>query len=217
MEIALHKQKWDAWQYAAVSAYLLLPLVLWPISFIVLKQYFAYAMLVSSLILALFTFAIFKRIEFVKSGHSAISAIALGAAGAVALYFVFIGGAYALHYLGFYAGVQSVYAMVYSQGTGIVLAFGLGLIGIFEEVYWRYGLQRLFGSAGGRIARYSWIAAALFYGAVHLLTLNLVLAGAALVVGLATSWIASRRGILASIITHIVWIEMIILIFPPRL
>ena len=199
-----------------VIAYLLLPLVLWPVSFILLRQYFAYAMLASSFALALFTALVYREIVLIKGG-SAVLSILWGIVGAIALYAIFIAGAYVLRQMGLYSGVEAVYSMVYSQGTGIVLAAGLGMIGIFEEVYWRYGLQRLFGSAGGVLAKFAWVFAALFYGATHFLTANLVLVLAAFVVGIVTSWIASRRGIMASIITHIVWIEMIILVWPPRL
>jgi hypothetical protein len=198
-----------------VWLYLLLPLLLWPISFILLRQYFAYAMLASSFLLALLTVLAYKKVVFVK-GRGLLLPVVLGIVGAIALYLLFWVGGLSLYSLGFYSGIVAIYSMIGSQGGGWVLAVGLAFIAIFEEIYWRYGLMRLFGEMDGRLARFSWLVAAFYYGAVHLLTLNFILAGAALFVGLVTAWIANKKGVLASIITHIVWIELIVVLFPIR-
>jgi hypothetical protein len=195
--------------------YVLLPLLLWPVSFVLLRQYFAYAMLVSSSLLALLTVLVHKKILFLN-GRGLLPPILLGVAGAVVLYLLFWLGGFSLYSIGLYNGVNAVYSMIGSQGGGVLLAVGLALIGIFEEIYWRYGLTKLLGKSGGWVARFSWIIVAFYYGAVHLLTLNFVLAAAALVVGLVTGWIANRKGILASMLTHIIWIELIVVLFPVR-
>ena len=193
--------------------YLLLPLVLWPATFIVFKSQFIYAMSISTLILGTFTLLRYRRyIRWSKGGLASV--FAWGLAGAALLYAIFfIGYLIAIH-LGMVGYVYQVYSEIYSQNGFILTAVLLALIGVFEELYWRGGLQGYMDKRPGKFKGKGWLAAALYYSLVHISTLNPVLVVAAMFVGFTASTIAYKRGIAASTITHVVWIELIVLILP---
>lgn len=195
-------------------AYLALPLLLWPLSFIVLQSVFIYALAASTAILAALSLLFYrKRIVWVR-GDKKRAAVAFGAAVALVLYLVFVAGGAASSALGIGSYVSSVYASIYgSQGRGISTIVLLAVIGVFEEIYWRGGLQ---GYAAGtqRFATMPWIASAAYYTLVHVSTLNPILVVAAFFVGIFTGFVAHKAGILASMVTHIIWIEAIVVFFP---
>ncbi len=193
--------------------YFFLPLILWPVSFILLQSVFIYALTVSTAILALFTLYKYK-VSWVRTKNWYYAVIA-GLLGALVLYLLFVFGNVVTNALGLSGFVSSVYASIYgTQGKNAVTVVLLALIGLFEEIYWRGGLQGYVESKSGRFKKIPWIASTAYYGFVHISTLNPILVVAALVVGVVTSIIAYKFGIAASAITHILWIEAIVIFFP---
>ncbi len=196
------------------ALFLFLPVLLWPLTFIILRNVFIYSMLASTFILALISLRWYKkRIKWI--GRNVYASIAAGAIGAFLLYMVFYIGRYATLYLGINGLVVDVYSMIYAGVAKIPLIFILALIGIFEEIYWRGALQGYIKrSSLPLLGAFPWIGSTLYYSAVHISTLNPVLVIAAFFVGLVTSIIANRYGIISSMITHIIWIELIVLFIP---
>ena len=193
--------------------YLLLPLALWPATFIVFKSQFIYAMSISTLILGAFTLVCYRR--YVCWSRGGLPSVFLwGLAGAAALYAIFFIGYLAAIHLGMAGYVYQVYSEIYAQNGFALTAVLLALIGVFEELYWRGGLQGYMDKKPGRFKGKGWLASALYYSAVHISTLNPVLVAAAMFVGFTASSIAYRKGIAASTVTHVVWIELIVLILP---
>lgn len=195
--------------------FVLLPLVLWPISFILLKSIFIYAMLSSTFILAVFSIAMYKKkIPWNRIGNY-ILVIMMGIFGAFILYLLFFAGFLGVSALGLNNSVSSVYQMIYGGiSNKYALFIMLALIAIFEEIYWRGALQSFMEKHLRALSKMPFIPCSIYYALVHLSTLNIVLVGAAFVVGLVTSVLAYRYGIIASIITHIIWIEAIVIFLP---
>ncbi len=188
-------------------------MILWPLVFITFRSVFVYAMACATFVLALFSLLKQKRLIVWKK-RSLASAIFAGVAGAVLLYLLFLAGYYLSQSLGLEGYVSQIYTMIYSQASLPLIVVLLALIAVFEEMYWRGGLQG-YAAKHSRVFRSKpWIAAVLYYSVVHLATLNPILALAAFFVGLVTSLVADRYGIIASIIAHILWIEAIIVFLP---
>lgn len=194
--------------------FLLLPVFLWPLSFILLRSEFIYAMLASTFILAALSLALHRRIVPWKRLSNNISLVSVGLVGALILCIVFLLGSMAVALLGLSASLSDVYAMIYSISNKAVLLVLLALIAVFEEIYWRGALQAYFERRAGSFSKVPWALTAAYYALVHLSTFNVVLVGSAAVVGVATGIIAYRYGILSSIVTHIVWIELVVVFLP---
>ncbi len=196
-------------------AYLIAPVLLWPIVFVLLRGIFVYAMLVAAVSLALFTLLRYRRyIKLSYNGGSYLSMIWLGILGSIALYLAFFIGYQLTVLLGLNGYVSLVYTMLYSQGSRILVAPILAIIGVSEEIYWRGGLQGYLRKNSRLFRKMPWLGSTLWYSAVHLLTFNPILALAAFFVGIITGIVAERYGIVASSIAHIAWLEAIILIIP---
>ncbi len=127
--------------------YLLLPVLLWPLVFIVFSGTFVYAMACATLLLAALTLLRYKKYVFWKAKRLR-NVLLLGLAGAIALYAIFYAGYLLASYVGYAIYVQEVYALIYSNGSTLVLAALLALIRICEEIYWRGGLR---GSSQTRV------------------------------------------------------------------
>lgn len=193
--------------------YLALPLLLWPVVFIVFSHSFVYAMSVATFILAAFSLWRYRgNITWSRKGAARMAAA--GIIGAVALYLAFLAGYYLSVATGMGSYVGLVYSMIYSQAPRAVIFVLLALIGLFEEIYWRGGMQGYAAKHSRRFGSIPWLASTIYYSLVHISTLNPVLVLAALLVGLVTSIIADRYGILASAMAHIAWIEAIIIFLP---
>ena len=195
--------------------YLALPLVLWPLSFVVLRSEFIYALAASTALLAALTLLFYRKSIKWTRGSSKLAVVLFGASSAFVLYLIFVAGGMLTTALGAGSYVASVYASIYgTQGKGALTMLLLAVIGIFEEIYWRGGVQGYAESHFTRFAKAPWIASAAYYAFVHTSTLNPILVVAALVVGLVAGIVAHKAGILASIITHVLWIEAIVVFFP---
>ncbi len=191
-----------------------MPVILWPISFILLRGIFIYALLGSVFILAALSLAMYKKTIPWKRIKSNWKVVVAGLAGAAILYLIFYFGSFAASALGIGGLVGNVYRMIYGSVARLQLIILLIFIAIFEEIYWRGALQNYVKNNSKTFRSFPWIATTIFYALVHIASLNLILVIAAFIVGLVTSIIAHRYGIISSIITHIVWIELIVVFLP---
>jgi len=121
------------------------------------------------------------------------------------LYFVFYGGNIISTRLGLEGEVLYVYELV---PKGLLSIFLLALIGVMEEAYWRGLLQHIILENDLKI---NWIYAAVLYGIVHSVSLNLILVIAAFIVGLFLSFTAKKLGLIGSSIVHVTWIYLMFL------
>ena len=193
--------------------YIALPLVLWPLSFDVFSRYFVYGMAISTLLIGSLTLVWFRdRLHWFRLG--AIIVILTGILFAFIMYMVFIGGYAILTYLGLSKYVVMVYAMIRRSISKYALAVALVIIGIMEELYWRGGLQELMRGVGGIARREPWLLSMTYYTLIHISTLNLALVAGAFAVGLIDGLLADKVGLTASTITHILWLELIMVILP---
>ncbi|WP_069807342.1 CPBP family glutamic-type intramembrane protease [Vulcanisaeta thermophila] len=198
---------------AVTTLYVALPTVLWPVSFIVLANYFVYAMSLSTLVLGIFTILRFRdKIIPFRLGKPLV--VTVGIITAFILYGVFVGGDHLLMYMGLSKYVGLTYEIVYSMISKPALAMALVIIGIMEELYWRGGLQELMRGAGGVFRREPWILSMTYYTLVHISTLNLALIAGAFAVGLIDGLLADKVGLASSIITHVLWLELIMVVLP---
>ncbi|KUO85670.1 MAG: abortive infection protein [Vulcanisaeta sp. MG_3] len=193
--------------------YIALPLVLWPLSFDVFSRYFVYGMAISTLLIGSLTLVWFRdRLHWFRLG--AIIVILTGILFAFIMYIVFIGGYAILTYLGLSKYVVMVYAMIRRSISKYALAVALAIIGIMEELYWRGGLQELMRSVGGIARREPWLLSMTYYTLIHISTLNPALVAGAFAVGLIDGLLADKVGLTASTITHILWLELMMVILP---
>lgn len=196
------------------TIFVLLPILLWPISFILLKNIFVYALLGSVFILAALSVIFYRKIIPWRKIKNNFYIIAIGIIGAVALYLIFYFGNFAASFVHIGGLVGNVYSMIYGSVPKMQLIVLLFFIAIFEEIYWRGALQAYIQKNWKIAAQFPWIATTIFYTLVHIAALNFILVVAAFFVGIVTSFIAHKYGILSSIITHIVWIELIVVFLP---
>ncbi len=194
--------------------YLLLPMILWPLSFIVFRAYFIYSLAASVSLLAIGSFILWRPDIRWSRGRFPLGTLGIGLLGAALLYLLFVGGNIATTAVGLGGDVQNVYGEIYGNQSGIVLVALLALIGVGEETYWRGGLQAVVEKWSPAFRKVPWVVSTAYYTGVHLSTLNPVLVGAAFVVGLVTGLVADRAGVGASILTHVIWIEAIVVFFP---
>ncbi|ADN51797.1 CPBP family glutamic-type intramembrane protease [Vulcanisaeta distributa] len=194
-------------------AYIVLPLVLWPLSFDVFSRYFVYGMALSTLLLGSLSLAWFRdRLRWFRI--NAVVVIVLGLIMSGVLYMVFIGGYALLKYMGLAGYVVIVYEMVRGMVNAYALSIALVIIGFMEEVYWRGGLQELARGLGGIFNGEPWIASMIYYTLVHISTLNPALIAGAFAIGLVDGVLADKAGLTASIITHVVWLELMMVLLP---
>jgi membrane protease YdiL (CAAX protease family) len=194
--------------------FLVLPVLLWPLSFIALRGVFIYALLASTFVLTCFSFAFNGREIGWRRVKGSYYLVGAGIAGALILYLMFYAGNLAASAFGIRGLVGNVYQMIYGSVAKMRLIILLAFIGVFEEIYWRGALQRYAEKKSRNFRKYPWVLTTLYYSIVHIAALNPILVLAALLVGLMTSLIAYRYGVLSSIITHVVWIELIVVFLP---
>ena len=198
---------------ARTITYIALPLVLWPLSFDVFSRYFVYGMAISTLLLGSLSLAWFRdRLRWVRV--NAVITVVLGVVMAGILYLIFIGGYALLRFMGLGNYVALVYEMVRDMADAYALSIALVIIGFMEEVYWRGGLQELARGLGGVFSREPWLASMIYYTLIHISTLNPALVAGAFAVGLVDGILADKAGLTASILTHIIWLELMIVLLP---
>ncbi|GAB6946105.1 hypothetical protein JCM16161A_02350 [Vulcanisaeta sp. JCM 16161] len=198
---------------AKTVVYAVLPLVLWPLSFDVFSRYFVYGMALSTLLLGSLSLFWFRdRLRWFRINVA--MAIILGLLMSGILYVIFIGGYAMLRYMGLAGYVVLVYKMVREMTNAYALSIALVLIGFMEEVYWRGGLQELARGLGRVFNREPWVASMIYYTLVHISTLNPALIAGAFAVGLVNGVLADKAGLATSIITHILWLELMMVLLP---
>lgn len=202
--------------------FIILPSILWYISFGLFYEYFVIGILISAIILGFLSIAFFKGYIFwikIKSNsfQSRVFLVLLGIFVSFLLYIIFILGAYFLNFLKLGYQVNQLYGSIFSVlsyfNFQLILYLGLIIIGFFEEVFWRGALQEIIGKYISSRTKEYWMLSALYYTLVHLPALNLALLAAALTIGFVNGFVASRLGIFTTIIAHILWLEYVIL-FP---
>ncbi|MEM4026787.1 MAG: lysostaphin resistance A-like protein [Sulfolobales archaeon] len=199
---------------------IILPLFLFPVSFIVLREIFILSMAISvafmgslSLVIMLVRGVFYKIMLRGRLSSAMISSVLATAI----LYIVFLIGGYLSILLGLWSYVDSIYlsieisAKAYKNLLPIILAF----IGFMEEIFWRGYVQGYFieNRLGIRDLT-AVLISTLYYTLVHMPTLNLVLIVGAFFVGVITGIIALRYGVLNSIIVHVLWLEFVIVYMP---
>jgi hypothetical protein len=141
--------------------------------------------------------------------------LALGVASSAALYGIFqIGDRLARRVMP--AGdreIGEIYTLREAAPRAAIAAALATLIGPGEELFWRglvqRRLQRHFGALPG------WLLASSVYGAIHLVSANLTLTGAAATAGLFWGGVFAREPRMAPlIISHVTWDIWIFLIAP---
>lgn len=198
----------------------ILPSILFPLSFLVLKRLFIISMSISTTLLAILGSIVVLR-RGVYRGiaiRSSTTGILIHAVmGSIALYIAFLLGGLLSIALGMWGYVEALYTSIRetSSGYGSLLPLFLAVIGASEEIFWRgyiqgYILYRepLKRPLGGVMLT------AIYYTAVHIPTINPPLIAGALVVGLAMGFIAHRSGILCSALSHIIWLELVVIYIP---
>ncbi|MFP3144001.1 MAG: CPBP family glutamic-type intramembrane protease [Caldisphaera sp.] len=182
---------------------IILPWILWYLTFDVLSSHFIYAMATSTSILGIISLTKKDVREKYKSCNviCLLSSLSI----AIMLYFVFYGGNIISTRLGLEGEVLYVYELV---PKGLLSIFLLALIGVMEEAYWRGLLQHIILENDLKI---NWIYAAVLYGIVHSVSLNLILVIAAFIVGLFLSFTAKKLGLIGSSIVHVTWIYLMFL------
>jgi hypothetical protein len=189
--------------------YIVLPYFLWPLTFIVLEGYFWVMMPLSTTLLGVLTISLYKK--YVKYGDM-VGGFMYGAVASIFLYLIFLGGDYLSSLIGLSGYIDEVYILL-EGSPDIFIVIGLVWIGVMEELYWRGGLQGLFGSLG---LNRPWLISSILYMLVHVVTLNPILVVAAFIVGLILSRLVVHSGVIASSIAHVIWLILIIVIFPVR-
>lgn len=190
--------------------YILLPYILWPITFVILNKFFWVLMPISTGILGVSTLLLYRDMLWMgELGKGILS----GLIGATILYIIFFLGDIASKYLGLSVYIDSVYGMIRGSPTTILLSISMVWIGLMEELYWRGGLQKLLDRKG---VKQPWIIASILYMLVHIVTFNPILILAALIVGLILSKLVDLYGLYSSITAHIIWLQLIIILFPLR-
>lgn len=141
--------------------------------------------------------------------------LAIGAAAALFLYFVFAAGNVLSRLVFSWAGggIDGVYSF---KGDASALRVGLLMalvIGPGEELFWRAGLQARLEAARGPWPAFL-LAAALYTG-VHLASLNFMLIAAAGVCGAFWGLLYLRfRSPLINVVSHTLWDIAVFLLFP---
>jgi uncharacterized protein len=109
--------------------------------------------------------------------------------------------------------IRNIYALrTAASRPAIATALAL-VIGPGEEIFWHGFVQRRLQARVGRLP--GWLATSTVYGAIHLVSGNLTLTGAASTAGLFWGGIFARDGRLpALIISHVSWDIWIFLIAP---
>lgn len=128
--------------------------------------------------------------------------------GAIVLYMVFLAGGLFARFIGMWNQVMIVYR---ATNTDILQLAGVLLIGFSEEAYWRGYVQ---GYVIVESLGLPWWLSVLPYSLVHITSGMPLLALAAVPVGLVMGAIAERHGIIASGLSHAIWLYLVLYILP---
>lgn len=146
------------------------------------------------------------------SPRPTVLALVVGAASAVLLYLFFWSGYQVLKGNPSFAGtISSVYSLKGAEPTWFIASVLVFPIGPTEEIYWRGLVQN---AVSRRLpTTTSIVLTSAIYGSIHLPTLNPSLIFVAFVGGLVWGYVYHRWGLAASIVSHVMWDEMIFVFF----
>lgn len=198
---------------AATAATVLLAAGLWAVTFALGFGSFWVKISLSAGLLAALALALSppERRELVFDGRAVVQ----GVLAAAALYAVFwVGREVSLRLFDF-AGRQigGIYAKGEGTPPGVIALLLFAVTGPSEEIYWRGFLQRDLMRRFGRLA--GWAGATALYAGVHIVSLNFMLVGAALVAGAFWGALYARWGNLAPVIvSHSLWSAAIFTVLP---
>lgn len=192
----------------------ILPIFLWPLVFIIFAPIFLYVMTIVTLFLGISAILLFKKDLYPLFNKNAqkitLSSIFISLTASLILYAIFYIGGEISYQFGIGYLVLNIYNMLLSVNK-IGLGIALIIIGIMEEMYWRGFLQNIFIDNN---VSHPWVLSTIYYSIVHIATFNYILVIAAFIVGLITGYIAYKFGLMYSILTHVVWLEIVIVLFP---
>jgi uncharacterized protein len=138
--------------------------------------------------------------------------VVVGLVSAVLLYLFFWSGYQVLSgFTQFTATISSVYSLKGAEPTSFIATVLLFPIGPTEEIYWRGFIQHALSK---RLStRSSIVLTSAIYGSLHIPTLNPSLIFVAFVGGLVWGYVYHRWGLAASMVSHVLWDEMIFVFF----
>lgn len=138
--------------------------------------------------------------------------VVVGLVSAVLLYLFFWSGYQVLSgYTQFTATISSVYSLKGAEPTSFIATVLLFPIGPTEEIYWRGFIQHALSK---RLStRSSIVLTSAIYGSLHIPTLNPSLIFVAFTGGLVWGYVYHRWGLAASMVSHVLWDEMIFVFF----
>jgi membrane protease YdiL (CAAX protease family) len=136
----------------------------------------------------------------------------VGVVSAVLLYLFFWSGYQVLSGFPQFTGtISSVYSLKGAEPTSFIATVLLFPIGPTEEIYWRGFIQNAL--AKKLSTRSSILLTSVIYSSLHIPTLNPSLLFVAFIGGLAWGYVYYRWGLAASIVSHVLWDEMIFVFF----
>lgn len=138
--------------------------------------------------------------------------VGIGFVSAVLLYLFFWSGYQVLSGFPQFTGtISSVYSLRGAEPTYFIATVLVFPIGPTEEVYWRGFFQNALSNKLS--TRNSILLTSAIYGSIHLPTLNPSLIFVAFIGGLVWGYVYHRWGLAASIVSHVLWDEMIFVFF----
>jgi len=102
----------------------------------------------------------------------------------------------------------------FKVNTVAVVLLGALFAFVMYAVFVGGGLQELMRGVGGLVGREPWLLSTTYYALVHLSTLNPALVAGAFAVGLIDGLLADKVGLAASAITHVLWLELVMVLSP---
>ncbi|NOY77155.1 MAG: CPBP family intramembrane metalloprotease [Calditrichaeota bacterium] len=173
---------------------------------------FWWSMAVFTALLSIYSVWRKPRLFFPKP--SVKQTLLIGLVSASLLYAFFWAGNWATSFLPFQAQqIQAVYQNKQEASFGIILLLMVLFIGPGEEIFWRGFVQSTLEDWAGNT--WGWLLASALYAAIHILTGNVMLIGAAATAGLFWGWLYLRyKNLYANILSHVLWDVAIFLIWP---
>jgi len=189
--------------------------ILWYVMFIRPPDNFWILMCIS--IVALSIISLLLRFPPVERGELTWKQIRTGIIAAVVLYLIFMSGNRISEFI--IPDKENQLGIIYDKGQllprpliAVLLFFP---IGFGEELFWRGLVQRVASAKWGW--KNGFLFTLVFYTAVHIATLNIMLIGAAFVCGLFWGLLYWRtNSLVPCLISHMIWDPLIMIILPIR-
>jgi len=204
----------------SVTVGLIIVSVLWCVLFTPFSEsftqiYFWLMMSVSAILLISFCLLPFVEYDWTELKDFSWKSVVVGLLSAAALYGIFYVGNYVSSALFDFARpqVMNIYGIKDSADPVVIGILLLFLIGPAEEIFWRGLIQRQSSELLG-----NWVGpafTALYYTAIHLFSMNIMLVAAAAVCSVFWGLLYKYyRNLPALIISHAVWDVAVFVVFP---